>query len=368
MKNSSKSLQTCIAACLIGIGAAAGAAAAQEHNRDAAPDGGIAGGSCPGAGSCFVSHGTPGCDSEVCCSAVCDLDPFCCNAIWDSQCVDEAAKLCATCGGEGSPDCFTVHNFPTCGDPMCCSIVCTNDPFCCDTEWDALCVQGAFDHCTCGGAQTGSCFTSHGTPWCDLDDCCAAVCNVDPFCCELNWDNLCVTEANQLCTTCGGPGAGNCLAAHPNTYCNNADCCQWICAIDPFCCGVTWDDKCALEALEMCATCGQGGSDSCFVEHYIPACENSTCCNTVCAADPFCCNSQWDSICVSEANALCCPADIAPSGGDGQVDVSDLLMIITKWGQCPIGVCVGDITPPGGDDTVNIDDLLAVITAWGACP
>ncbi|MHA7629961.1 hypothetical protein [Corallococcus sp. M7] len=30
-----------------------------------------------------------------------------------------------------------------------------------------------------------------------------------------------------------------------------------------------------------------------------------TCANKVCTIDPFCCNSAWDSICVSEANSHC---------------------------------------------------------------
>ena len=30
--------------------------------------------------------------------------------------------------------------------------------------------------------------------------------------------------------------------------------------------------------------------------------------------------------------------------------------------------CPADIAPAGGNGTVNVDDLLAVINAWGACP
>ena len=34
----------------------------------------------------------------------------------------------------------------------------------------------------------------------------------------------------------------------------------------------------------------------------------------------------------------------------------------------PIGpLCAPDIAPPGGDGLVNVDDLLAVINAWGPC-
>lgn len=60
-----------------------------------------------------------------------------------------------------------------------------------------------------------------------------------------------------------------------------------------------------------------------------------------------------------------CPADIAPSGGNGAVDVDDLLAVINAWGQAG---GPADIAPPGGDGMVNVDDLLAVINSWGPCP
>lgn len=67
-----------------------------------------------------------------------------------------------------------------------------------------------------------------------------------------------------------------------------------------------------------------------------------------------------------------CPPDIAPpGGGDGAVNVADLLAVISSWGACPAppADCEADIAPPGGGDgTVNVADLLAVISGWGACP
>jgi hypothetical protein len=66
-----------------------------------------------------------------------------------------------------------------------------------------------------------------------------------------------------------------------------------------------------------------------------------------------------------------CPGDIAPLGGDGVVNVQDMLGVINAWGACG-GTCppscVGDIAPAGGDCTVNVVDLLGVINGWGACP
>ena len=66
-----------------------------------------------------------------------------------------------------------------------------------------------------------------------------------------------------------------------------------------------------------------------------------------------------------------CPADIAPTGGNGIVNVDDLLSVINGWGPCPAppASCPADIAPqPFGNGVVNVDDLLAVINGWGACP
>ncbi len=59
-----------------------------------------------------------------------------------------------------------------------------------------------------------------------------------------------------------------------------------------------------------------------------------------------------------------CPADV---NGDHQVNVSDLLAVITAWGPCPTppAPCPTDVN---ADGQVNVSDLLSVITAWGNCP
>jgi hypothetical protein len=57
-----------------------------------------------------------------------------------------------------------------------------------------------------------------------------------------------------------------------------------------------------------------------------------------------------------------CPADVAPDGGNGTIDVDDLLLVINNWGAQ--GSNPADIT---GNEIVDVDDLLAVINAWGAC-
>jgi hypothetical protein len=50
---------------------------------------------CPGEGSCFVPHPTPGCDDEACCLAICANDSYCCIVDWDQSCANQAATTCA---------------------------------------------------------------------------------------------------------------------------------------------------------------------------------------------------------------------------------------------------------------------------------
>ena len=75
------------------------------------------------------------------------------------------------------------------------------------------------------------------------------------------------------------------------------------------------------------------------------------------------------SVVVQAAPGDPCPPDIAPTGGNGVVDVDDLLAVINAWGVCdPKETCVADIAPPtNGNGSVDVDDLLAVINGWGAC-
>ena len=51
----------------------------------------------------------------------------------------------------------------------------------------------------------GSCQEPNGTPGCDDEDCCAGVCDINPACCSLQWDALCVQIASKLAECAPGP-------------------------------------------------------------------------------------------------------------------------------------------------------------------
>ena len=108
------------------------------------------------------------------------------------------------CGAENTQSCGFPHALPYCNDVPCCTAVCAVDPFCCDVRWDASCVQKAFFLCNsgeggCGSPATLSCFELHKEPFCNDPECCAKVCAQDPSCCDQSWDSSCVSLANELC-------------------------------------------------------------------------------------------------------------------------------------------------------------------------
>ncbi len=60
--------------------------------------------------------------------------------------------------------------------------------------------------------------------------------------------------------------------------------------------------------------------------------------------------------------------DFALGGGDGMVDVLDLLALLANWGPCPAPCppsCTGDLN---GDCVVDPFDVAALLANWGTCP
>jgi hypothetical protein len=346
----------------------------------------------PASGDCSVANGTPFCDDAKCCQAVCAADAFCCETEWDQLCADLTATIClptgACCDGNGactiqteadcaaigtyegdgttctpdpcSPplpqcgdaaagDCFEANGNAACDDKACCNEVCALDPFCCEELWDQLCAESAAKSCdpgpSCGDPETGDCLSANGSPFCENAACCETVCADDPFCCDTEWDQVCADLAAELCAPapvdCGDPNAGDCNVANGTPFCENADCCDEVCGFDPFCCEVEWDEYCAQQAAEVCTgggkkeVCGDPDAGDCLTANGSPGCEDAECCAAICAVDPFCCETDWDFICVKQTSGVCdgggsCFGD---TDDNGAVDVDDLVSVILDWGR-----------------------------------
>jgi cysteine-rich repeat protein len=257
---------------------------------DALQNQGETGVDCGGpCGPCACLHPTcaigqpldPAC-ADPCAASVCAADAFCCTDAWDYVCVGEVATVCgaAACEvcGDGLCDasegcsscpadcgvCACAHDAcsagaaldPGCSDP-CVAAVCAASPGCCATAWDAGCVDAVLSvcgssACTCGDglcqageacetcpSDCGLCACSHAVctdgaplaPGCDGDPCVTSICGVDPYCCAIAWDTVCVEEVQ---TICGQPA---CFACGDLACGGGEDCggCPGDCGVCPGC-------------------------------------------------------------------------------------------------------------------------------------
>ncbi|MCE2883496.1 MAG: dockerin type I domain-containing protein [Planctomycetaceae bacterium] len=119
-------------------------------------------------------------------------------AAFDDIAIVETPPVAHGCCEEGGPGC---------DDPDTSKCACALDAYCCETAWDVLCAAIATAYCgaacpdlpVCGSPTAGECTSAHPTPACADAECCLAVCELDPYCCETAWDAACVTTAGTAC-------------------------------------------------------------------------------------------------------------------------------------------------------------------------
>ncbi|HEX2692389.1 MAG TPA: S53 family peptidase [Kofleriaceae bacterium] len=118
--------------------------------------------------------------------------------------------------------------------------------------------------------------------------------------------------SGQTCSP-GGTCTGGGSCSHPicstgGKLTESCDpCAQEVCAADSFCCNNSWDSVCVGEVASIChQTCGGGtcAHAICATGSKLTASCDS-CAAEICAADSFCCNNKWDAQCVSEVSSVC---------------------------------------------------------------
>ena len=90
------------------------------------------------------------------------------------------------CGGDGNDSCCVPapEGVSGCSDADCCAIVCEIDPFCCDEWWDSTCVEAAGINCNadndyCGGCQGDGTIFTVPNPYPDINTAISAACDGD---------------------------------------------------------------------------------------------------------------------------------------------------------------------------------------------
>ena len=368
--------------------------------------------------SCCVA-GSAGCVDAAVQSCVCAQDPYCCATEWDAQCVTEVTQFgCGACGdGGGGGACATTlaidfgtlfsggsicTKFPAVferceGTPpfLTSSLGCTGSGDMAMRFSQGFPYSAAITKCvslasltTPGLAFSFSKETGTLGPRIDVSldgiswtqawtapityagGCTALILDLSPLAGETSvqfrfssgssiaslatFDDIALVEI-------ASPPHGCCETGGPS--CTDAATASCTCALDAFCCETEWDLLCTAIATSYCGAacpdlpvCGSPTAGNCRAAHATPACEDAACCLSVCAVDTFCCDEQWDSVCVAQAQTLCgVNADV---DGDGVVGPIDLATVLARWGD------TGSTADVDGDGVVGAGDLAAVLSAW----
>jgi hypothetical protein len=194
---------------------------------------------CFGGAGCEVTF-EPGCGNCLCQSCVCQIDPYCCQSGWDSQCVWECTDLCDGCGA-CVPDCLNKQ----CGSDGCGGSCgdCGEGSFC-DSADSCQVLQGCLQPTDC--PEGSVCYEFFCcTPDCHDKACGPDSCGGSCGICEPGFSCLsgsCLPYYG-ICGTKDGPGCPDC------------SCEQCVCDADPFCCETQWDGQCADACLWECGGC-----------------------------------------------------------------------------------------------------------------
>ncbi len=170
-------------------------------------------------------------------------------------------KACGQTTGPGTGTCD--HEVCTAGTALntscgsCASEVCKNDSYCCNTSWDSTCVSEVDKYCPggCNGGGTTTCdhdpCTAGGALNTSCSSCVSSVCSSDAYCCSNQWDSTCVSEA-QANSSCASACSGGCAHSECSTGgplpSSCSTCAASVCQTDSYCCTTDWDTKCVTEA------------------------------------------------------------------------------------------------------------------------
>jgi len=248
-------------------------------------------------GTC--THATKSCDdADACTVDTCSVSTGCAHTAAD--CDDD--NLCTTDSCDSVNGC--EHSYDVdCSDDSACTVDscvpasgCTHTSVECDDD----------DVCT-----IDSCDDTYGCIYepCNDDDPCTedscdevTGCAYDPIVCE-NTGEVCDPDTGECAVPL--PYCGNCAWESNGDGCENAACSAAVCAVDDFCCEQNWDDTCAAYALTICVNaatplCSVKCGD-CMAQPHGPGCEWPACEALVCDSEPQCCTEGWDEDCTHQA-------------------------------------------------------------------
>lgn len=277
-------------------------------------------GGCVGGPGCQVAS-APTCGGCLCEDCVCDMDPYCCQVVWDDLCVDECLDQCGGCGS--SPDC---------GGKECGANGCGGS---CGT-----CLPGWF--CNDAGECVGDC-----TPDCSGKDCGAdgcggkcGLCGIDFECVE----GVCLEE-------CGGVDFVGCCDGDIQFHCEDGFQLKVDCGALGLTCG--WKSTLGWYDCDDTQQADPSGTFPLWCPGVCPPeCEGKQCgpdgcggsCGE-CGAEESCVNAVCKADCEPQCAGIFCGED----GCGGQCGECAIGLV------CEAGLCVEVCAPQCGQASCGDD-------------
>ena len=318
-------------------------------------------GPCPGPGDCCVENGSPGCDNEACCNAICAADPFCCDSEWDDICAAAANADAVNC-----PQCQPAQSGACCIGTDCVLVT----EAACSAKGGTY--QGDLTKCFTGGESiTYESFPNGSLPdnnpagvsdTITVPDS-AVITDVDvALQVTHTWvGDLCVTLVHQSTGTTVdliqrmGTG-GVCHLGGPFGCAQN----NFDIVLDDTGTGGPIESQCALN---LSSPPGYVPNNPLAAFNALDSAGDWTLTVSDNAAADFGTFDNWSLIITSGGKSPCDASCAWDLDGSGDVGILDLLALLAAWGANP-----GHPADFDGDGTVGILDLLTLLANWGACP
>ncbi len=222
-------------------------------------------------------------------------------------------------------------------------INCSGDIAACCFE-NETCMDLTPIECASFGGESQDSWTS-----CNTTSCLSGV----GACCIPSTDN-CVQFDESQCETVGGVYMGE------STNCSNIDCFPEgaCCLPNGSCIGPISPDECAVVDGVFSGNDTNCANESC--PQPLGACCGDPWCLDITESDCSAVGGSWSGA-LTTCNNIDCSSCTEDINGDGQINVSDLLVVVSFWGTSNSGADID------GSGTVDMPDLLAIIGSWGNC-